>query len=74
MKAKEIREKTAEELRHLLATWREELFNLNVKAMTGQMEQYSRVKEIKRNIARALTILGGQRTTNPVRDKESTAS
>ncbi len=74
MKAKEMREKTAEELRHLLGTWREELFNLNVRAMTGQMEQYSKVREIKRDIARVLTILRATSTAKPVHDKESKAS
>ncbi len=74
MKAKEMRDKTSEELNHLLAAWREELFNLNVRAMTGQMKQYSRVREIKKDIARVLTIVRGTRTASPVRDKESTAS
>jgi large subunit ribosomal protein L29 len=74
VKAKEMREKTAEELNHLLTTWREELFNLNVRAMTGQMEQYGRVREIKKDIARVLTIVRGTRTESPVRDKERTAS
>ncbi len=74
MNAKEMREKTVEELDHLLATWREELFNLNVQAMTGQMEQYSRVRLIRKDIARALTILKGEPAANRTRAKESIVS
>ncbi|MDD5557559.1 MAG: 50S ribosomal protein L29 [bacterium] len=58
MKAKEMREKDPEELRALVAGWREELFKLGVQSMTGQIEQYSRMREMRRNIARALTVLG----------------
>jgi large subunit ribosomal protein L29 len=57
VKLKEMREKSAEELQHLLAGWREEMFNLKIQSMTGQVEQYSRVKTLRRTIARALTIL-----------------
>lgn len=74
MNAKEMREKTVEELDHLLATWREELFNLNVQAMTGQMEQYSRVRRIRKDIARALTILSQAPAAGRTRAKESIAS
>lgn len=74
MNAKEMREKTVEELEHLLAAWREELFNLNVQAMTGQMEQYSRVRQIKKDIARALTILREAPAANRTRAKESIVS
>jgi len=69
-----MREKTVEELDHLLATWREELFNLNVQAMTGQMEQYSRVRHIKKDIARALTILGETSTASRTRAEGSIVS
>jgi large subunit ribosomal protein L29 len=69
-----MREKTVEELDHLLATWREELFNHNVRAMTGQMEQYSRVRQIKKDIARALTILSEAPAASRTRDKESIVS
>jgi large subunit ribosomal protein L29 len=57
VKTKEMREKTQDELAHLLSGWRAELFSLNVQSMTGQIEQYTRVREIRKNIARALTIL-----------------
>ena len=73
MKAKEMREKAPEELHHLLAGWREELFALRVKAMTGQMEQYSRVGAIRKEIARALTVLKGHPTPHGASAKENKA-
>jgi large subunit ribosomal protein L29 len=57
VKAKEMREKTMEELNHLLGQWREEIFTLNTQAVTGQTEQYGRLRKLKKDIARALTIL-----------------
>jgi len=60
VKAKEMREKSHGELAHLLSAWREELFKLNVQAMTGQVGQYSRVGAIRKDIARALTVLKGR--------------
>jgi len=60
LKAKEMREKTMEELKNLLSEWRDEIFKLNVQAVTGQTEQYGRRREIRRNIARALTIVKQQ--------------
>jgi large subunit ribosomal protein L29 len=58
MKAKEMREKTIEELEHLLAGWQEEMFRLKVQAMTGQQEKSNQTGNIRKNVARALTILG----------------
>lgn len=74
MKAKELREKAPEEIVHLLAGWREELFKLNVQAMTGQMEQYSRVGALRKDIARALTVLKGQPASGGAAAKEKQAS
>lgn len=60
MKAKEMREKTFEELDHLLSGWREELFKLGIQSMTGQVEQYNRMRDIRKDIARALTVMKGK--------------
>lgn len=57
VKAKEMRDKTPEELNHLLAGWRDELFKIDVRAMTGQTEQCGRLKLLRKDIARALTVL-----------------
>ena len=71
MKAKEMREKTIEELEHLLAGWQEEMFRLKVQAMTGQQEKSNQTGNIRKNVARALTILG-EKNRNRKSTEEST--
>ena len=57
MKAKEIREMTAEEINAKIADLKEELFNLKFQAALGNLEKPARMNEIKRTIARMKTIL-----------------
>ena len=57
MKAKELREKTREELEELYDDRRQELFNLYSQRSMSQLEKPHRVKVIKRDIARIQTIL-----------------
>ena len=57
MKAKEMREKTAEELNAKLLALREEQFKYNVQNSTGQLGQPHLLKEAKRDIARVKTVL-----------------
>ena len=56
MKAKEIRELSAEELNQKLASLKEELFNLRFQHATGQLENPTRIKAVKKSIARIKTI------------------
>jgi large subunit ribosomal protein L29 len=56
MKAKDLREMTDDELEHELAQRRQELFNLRFQAATGALENTSRVKLAKKEIARILTV------------------
>ncbi len=58
MTPKELREKSLEELRALKKDLSEELFRLKLQAGTGQLEKSHRLSEIKKNIARVLTVLG----------------
>ncbi|MCG0277412.1 MAG: 50S ribosomal protein L29 [Thermanaeromonas sp.] len=57
MKAKELRELTDEELKRKVEDWKQELFNLRFQQATGQLDNPMRLREVKRNIARAKTIL-----------------
>ncbi len=57
MKAREFREKTREELEELYDDRRQELYNLYSQRSMSQLEKPHRVQEIKRDIARILTIL-----------------
>lgn len=36
---------------------KEELFNLRFQLVTGQLDNYSRIKEVKKNVARTMTEL-----------------
>ena len=52
----ELRELTDDELDHRLADRRQELFNLRFQSVTGSLENTSRLKLTKREIARILTV------------------
>lgn len=60
MKAAEIREKTVEELNEAIADNRTEAFNLRMQQQTGQLENTARMREIRRDIARMLTVLNSK--------------
>ncbi|MCR3758009.1 50S ribosomal protein L29 [Clostridium felsineum] len=57
MKAKELREKTPEELNVQLSDLKTELFTLRFQLATGQLENPMRIKEVKKTIAQIKTIL-----------------
>ncbi len=57
MRPKEIREKTLKELEQKIYSLKEELFNLRYQAKTGRLEKPSRIRNIKKDIARINTIL-----------------
>ena len=58
MKASEIRELTPEQLDDRLRELREELFNLRFQQATRQLTNTSRIREVRRDIARVLTFQG----------------
>ena len=57
MKATDLRQSTTEELNGKVGEWKEELFNLRVQLATGQIENPARIREVRKSIARAKTIL-----------------
>ncbi|MDO4701986.1 MAG: 50S ribosomal protein L29 [Erysipelotrichaceae bacterium] len=57
MKVKEIRDKSNAELLQSIDTLKEELFNLRFQQATGQLENPSRMKQIKKTIARIKTVI-----------------
>lgn len=57
MLAREIHELSTEEIRQRLADTREELFNLRFQWSSGQLRDNNRLIQVKRDIARMLTIL-----------------
>ena len=57
MKAKELREMSAQELSTKLVDLKGELFNLSFQLATGQLENTSMINRVKKDIARVKTIL-----------------
>lgn len=58
MKASELRELAPEQLDDRLRELREELFNLRFQQATRQLTNTSRIREVRRDIARVLTFQG----------------
>ena len=57
MKNSEIRELTNEEILKKVDEYKEELFNLRFSQATGNLEKPSRIKELRKLVARMKTIL-----------------
>ena len=57
MKANEIRELSTEEINAKIKECKEELFNLRFQQATGNLEQPSRIKELRHTVARMKTVL-----------------
>lgn len=57
MNAKELREKSAEELNTELLGLLREQFNLRMQKGTGQLSQSHRMKAVRRDIARIKTVM-----------------
>lgn len=57
MNIKEIREKSSEDLKKALDEMKVELFDLRFARATGSIENPMRIRELKKSIARILTVL-----------------
>ena len=53
----ELRAKTADELNTELVAAKKELFNLRFQNATNQLDNTSRIKEVRKNIARIQTVI-----------------
>ena len=61
MKAAEFRDMSLDQLDDQLIKLKKEQFNLRFQAASGQLENTSRVREIRRAIARVMTIASQKR-------------
>ncbi len=61
MKAKDIVELAETELEQRLKDSREELFYLRFQHATGQLENTGRLRQVRRDIARLLTVQNSQK-------------
>lgn len=57
MKAAELRDYTDEELRDRETELADQLLALRLQKVTGQLEKPSKVKEVRKDMARVLTVL-----------------
>jgi large subunit ribosomal protein L29 len=57
MNAKELRDKTPDQLREELVNLKKESFNLRFQQATGQLENPAKIRQARRNAARVKTIL-----------------
>jgi large subunit ribosomal protein L29 len=57
VKASELNELSAEQLADKLSEAKEELFNLRFQNVTGQLDSSNRLGEVRRDIARILTVM-----------------
>ena len=60
LKVSEIKELGREEIERKLDETKEELFNLRFQNATGQLDNYKRIKELRRDVARIKTLLREQ--------------
>ena len=57
MNATELRDKSPNQLREELVNLKKESFNLRFQQATGQLENTARMRQVRRDTARVLTIL-----------------
>ncbi|MCP5149417.1 MAG: 50S ribosomal protein L29 [Chromatiales bacterium] len=57
MEARELRQRSTEDLRKELTGLSREAFNLRMQKATGQLSNSSRVGQVRRDIARIKTVL-----------------
>ena len=63
MRANELRQKTAEQLKVELDKLLREQFNLRMQKGTGQLSRPDQVKKVRRNIARIKTVMSEKAKT-----------
>ena len=57
MKAAELNDKTPEQLREQLVALKKEAFNLRFQQATGQIESTARMRAVRKDVARVLTVM-----------------
>jgi large subunit ribosomal protein L29 len=57
MDAQELKSKTPDQLKDQLVALKKEAFNLRFQAATGQLENTSRMRAVRRDVARVKTTL-----------------
>ena len=74
MKAQDVRAMTLDQLDDEVLKLKKEQFNLRFQRATGQLENTSRVRVIRRDIARMKTIAGQKRAGMPEPEAKASAA
>ena len=61
MKATTLRERSVDELAKTLSDLEEQLFKLRFQKSTGQIENPVKIREVRKDIARVLTVINERR-------------
>lgn len=70
MRPSELRAMTLEELKEKEKELRKELFNLRFRLATGEIDNPMRIRAVRKDIARVLTIMT-EKMKNPVQDNKN---
>ena len=62
-KPSEMREMTIDELHQEQKDLKKELFNLNFQKVTGEIENPMRIRQVRKDIARILTVINEKNRT-----------
>ncbi len=68
MTAKELRDRSMAELNKTLGDLEEQLFKLRFQKSTGQIENPIKIREVRKDIARVLTVMGENRAQEASHD------
>ena len=68
MKAAELRDRSTAELNKTLGDLEEQLFKLRFQKSTGQIENPIKIREVRKDIARVLTVIGENRAQEASHD------
>ena len=69
MKASEFRNLTTAEIEQKIAGFKEELFNLRFQMATGQLDNPAQIRDVRKAIARAKTVLQRAGTGNRLKGR-----
>jgi len=64
MKISELRGKTIDQLKDLLISLKKESFNLRFQKTTGELENTSRIRQVRRDVAKVKTLLNELTSAN----------
>lgn len=64
MKASDIRSQTPDQLKDQLSDLKKEAFNLRFQKASGQLENTNRQRQVRRDIARIMTVMGQNAAQN----------